>query len=405
MNQVFELGGEVVPAPMAHNLMRLIAEGGGEDDEAADMQLRRQAVASYLTLLQNPKLPDILLQVIFWVLGEYGTLSPVPPADLIEQLRAAADTHTFGDTARGFLLPAIGKIAAHAGLSVLPPGAEELLHASQSSHNLDLQQRSLEVQALLSAPASVRAAVLPMDASCEELDLDPNLGFLDAYVARALAAGAAPYISEEERFRMGVVRPSHADEAADSTHSLRFAAYGEDGSPAAPTAPLVPAVQQASPARGIGATSRSCGCGTTGRGLPGNRNCRSAPRERASGAPRSTPLLQRQWPLRRPHQARGQQPRRSRSWSRRWPPWRSRSRSFRAGRLSWQHPCLPQMKRLLAARLPCIGLQMTHPEHIQQSLHSLPQLPTSLWSWTPPLPPHLLLLLLRLLIPSPCWRV
>lgn len=43
-----------------------------------------------------------------------------------------------------------------------------------------------------------------MDASCEELDLDPNLGFLDAYVARALAAGAAPYISEEERFRMGV---------------------------------------------------------------------------------------------------------------------------------------------------------------------------------------------------------
>lgn len=43
-----------------------------------------------------------------------------------------------------------------------------------------------------------------MDASCEELDLDPNLAFLDAYVARALAGGAAPYISEEERFRMGV---------------------------------------------------------------------------------------------------------------------------------------------------------------------------------------------------------
>lgn len=61
--QVFELGGEVVPAPLAHNLMRLIAEGAGEDDALADTQLRRQAVDSYLALLQNPKLPDILLQV------------------------------------------------------------------------------------------------------------------------------------------------------------------------------------------------------------------------------------------------------------------------------------------------------------------------------------------------------
>ena len=48
---------------LADNLMRLIAEGAGEDDEAADTELRAQAVSSYLALLEKPNLPDILLKV------------------------------------------------------------------------------------------------------------------------------------------------------------------------------------------------------------------------------------------------------------------------------------------------------------------------------------------------------
>lgn len=47
-----------------------------------------------------------------------------------------------------------------------------------------------------------------------------------------------------------MVRPSHADEAADNTHSLRFAAYERAALPAQPAAPLLPAVQQPSPGRG-----------------------------------------------------------------------------------------------------------------------------------------------------------
>lgn len=58
----------------------------------------------------------------------------------------------------------------------------------------------------------MRAAALPADASCEDLEIDPALPFLDAHVASALANGAAPYITEEQRFAMGAVRPSHHDE-------------------------------------------------------------------------------------------------------------------------------------------------------------------------------------------------
>ena len=63
------------------------------------------------------------------------------------------------------------------------------------------------------ASAAVRAAALPADASCEDLEIDPALPFLDAHVASALANGAAPYITEEQRLAMGAVRPSLHDEA------------------------------------------------------------------------------------------------------------------------------------------------------------------------------------------------
>jgi hypothetical protein len=44
MNKVFEHAGDLVNIKVAHNLMRLIAEGFGEDDDAADSQLRSSAV-------------------------------------------------------------------------------------------------------------------------------------------------------------------------------------------------------------------------------------------------------------------------------------------------------------------------------------------------------------------------
>ncbi len=42
--------------------------------------------------------------------------------------------------------------------------------------------------------------------------MDPALSFLDNYVSEALQTGAAPYISQQDRFAMGAVRPSHHDE-------------------------------------------------------------------------------------------------------------------------------------------------------------------------------------------------
>ena len=45
--------------------MRLIAEGS--EDEAADLELRQDAVSTYIELLDKPHLPDILIKIICWV--------------------------------------------------------------------------------------------------------------------------------------------------------------------------------------------------------------------------------------------------------------------------------------------------------------------------------------------------
>ena len=60
---MFELGGDAVPVKMAHNLARLIAEGAGEGDAGADGEMRSEVVATYLDLLDRPKLSDVLLMV------------------------------------------------------------------------------------------------------------------------------------------------------------------------------------------------------------------------------------------------------------------------------------------------------------------------------------------------------
>jgi AP-4 complex subunit epsilon-1 len=51
MNKVFEHAGDLVNIKVAHNLMRLIAEGFGEDDDAADSQLRSSAVCYFVVHL------------------------------------------------------------------------------------------------------------------------------------------------------------------------------------------------------------------------------------------------------------------------------------------------------------------------------------------------------------------
>jgi len=112
MNTVFELGGELVRTDIAHNLMRLIAEGSGEDDDV-DMALRKYAATEYYRLLAKPMLPDILMQIVCWVLGEYGYLcEDAPLVDISERLADSIERQFTSASTRNWVVSALTKLVA-----------------------------------------------------------------------------------------------------------------------------------------------------------------------------------------------------------------------------------------------------------------------------------------------------
>ncbi|KAK1319583.1 AP-4 complex subunit epsilon [Acorus calamus] len=91
---------------------------------------------------------------------------------------------------------------------------------------LHLIQRAYELQALLGLDAHAVENIMPSDASCEDIEVDKSLSFLNSFVQQSLEKGAIPYIPENER--SGIVDTSnfrHHDHQDSSSHALRFEAY------------------------------------------------------------------------------------------------------------------------------------------------------------------------------------
>ena len=111
------------------------------------------------------------VQVIFWVLGEYGPLYAAQGApSVMAKLVAVLDQQAVSDTSRGYLLSALGKICCQSGAS-LTRDAEAFVRSAASSRNADLQQRALEIQALWSCEKGTQESALPHDASCEDIEV------------------------------------------------------------------------------------------------------------------------------------------------------------------------------------------------------------------------------------------
>ncbi|KAG0630461.1 hypothetical protein M758_1G179700 [Ceratodon purpureus] len=233
MNQVFELAGDLVPAKVAHDLMRLLAKGAGEDDEEADSLLRSSAVESYLQLLGEPKLPSILLQVVCWVLGEFGTADGTHSADdIIGKLCDVAEAHPGDTVVKGYAITAITKICAFeiaAGRQVqLLPECRSFMDDLLASHSTDLQQRAYELQVFLGLGPDIVQKVLHVNGSGEEIEIDTDLPFLQEFVDSSRANGARPYVHENERFEMSSGMSSFVSTSRtqqEPSHALRFEAY------------------------------------------------------------------------------------------------------------------------------------------------------------------------------------
>lgn len=189
--KVFELAGDKVKLVVAQTLMQLIAEGQEDSgDDVGDDELRSEIVENFLVLIDKPTLPNILAQCIAWVLGEYGYLSDNYSKEQIMEKLCTLMYLSTDEWTKGHIVSALMKLVAQAGSC--PVMVTQIVKNYTQSSSLDVQQRCLEFQALL-LESSTMADVLPVDASCEDIEVDKNLGFLNGYVQSALSNGASPY--------------------------------------------------------------------------------------------------------------------------------------------------------------------------------------------------------------------
>ena len=180
VTRVLEIAGDLVKPEVAENLLQLIAEGGGEDEDE-DAELRRDAVEMFIDLFENPLLPDVLVRIIGWVVGEYGYLSEtLELSELMGELAALAGRDHVSELSRAVLVTALMKLSAQSG--GCPQPILQLAAKFARSKNLDLQQRCVEFANLLKQPALL-VDVLPVDASCEDIEVDPGMPFLAAYIS------------------------------------------------------------------------------------------------------------------------------------------------------------------------------------------------------------------------------
>jgi hypothetical protein len=223
VNAIFLTGGKLVPDKFAQNLIRIIAEGSDDDDESE--ALRKYAVETYYHMLDpdfGVVLPDLLIRVSAWVLGEYGFLSDTLSSDMIaERLCAMMDLPVDHVSTRGWIVSALMKMFAQ--FNEYGQHVQSILDRFRFSSSADLQQRCYEFLALSNKQNLVQD-VLPADGSCEAIDVDERLSFLDNIVKRALAAGAKPYVPPEQR-SSAVLASFVEEDDTKRASQLRFEAY------------------------------------------------------------------------------------------------------------------------------------------------------------------------------------
>lgn len=228
---VLEIAGDIVQDSVVRSLMRIIAEGADEDEdedeegneeESATDAMRATAVEAFLDLLEQPKLHPVLVQVIAWTLGEYGFIvnDEVPLPDIARKLCALVVAYP---KARGHIITALTKITAQLGSCL--PEVVSTIQKFGNSKDTDVQQRCLELTALLRAPDLMKE-VLPVDASTEDIDIDEDLSFLDEYVQSALDNGAKRYNPPNESdFAKLVAGLGDDDDENENGLGLRYEAY------------------------------------------------------------------------------------------------------------------------------------------------------------------------------------
>eukprot|EP00727_Mastigamoeba_balamuthi_P013510 m51a1_g8782 Adaptor protein complex 4 (AP-4), epsilon subunit (1162) ;mRNA; f:191718-196355 len=268
---VLENGGDCARADLALPLLRLLAPGGAGDAPfrrfAADWFSRKAAATVDAAGRDAARVPETLMQVAAWVLGEYGHLAACGTEKVILQLCSLLDLNLETASTRGYIVSALVKLCVRLGRAP-PSQVASALNKFKNSAHTDIQQRCYECSALLD-DCAVSRRVLPCDADlpAAPAKIDASLPFLDAHVQKALAAGAKPYVPRSLR---RAASPKEAAAQQGHGDELNIAAYPAPSHPYAAVAPgfLQPAPAVLRPAAAPASSAASAVAAAAAAGAP-----------------------------------------------------------------------------------------------------------------------------------------
>lgn len=239
ITQLFLAAGDMVPNNVASTVMKLLEEGQGDPD--IDYQLRGEAVAMYLELMDEPKLPVVFVQVLAFILGQYGDTAEVGMEEVVRRLCMLFERLSDVET-KGYCINAIMKNCSRMG--TLTEDADLVMKECCLSRFVDLQQRGLMFKTMMEGMGLLSVA-FPSALEDTSFEVDESLSFLQTYVDEMRINGAPEYNPPEDS----------EEEREEEANTLKTDAYAapEIAKPdySAPHAPAFEAAAEPQPATGF----------------------------------------------------------------------------------------------------------------------------------------------------------
>ena len=147
MNKLFEMGGDLVTQDLTNKFIQSISEYEKLEDGE---NFRDSTIKIYLKVLKkNPSIPESLMQIIAWIMGEYA--ADMPDEDKLVQIIDELCVHVYygyeNTKTIALIISALAKL--HLAQSFAPnTKITSVMTDFMSSKHIDVQQRCLEYRML-----------------------------------------------------------------------------------------------------------------------------------------------------------------------------------------------------------------------------------------------------------------
>jgi AP-4 complex subunit epsilon-1 len=192
MNQLFVNFGELITDEILSKLIKLINEWESETDEE---EFKQFTIENYQAIIENyASLPDSLVKLMAWVLGEYGKKlyqnDEEKLISILQMLEYLLSKSYDDEMTKCMLITAITKI--HSNINFTPlEFVTNLIEKYSRDKNVEIQQRCLEYKRLQSKDIPIFRN--QFTTILDDLDIDSNLSFLNSFVRQKINNGAKKY--------------------------------------------------------------------------------------------------------------------------------------------------------------------------------------------------------------------